>query len=128
MKASAFATLIWANRRAFSTSDRSCSAATVRAIWFQMPTPALVTPTPAQKKAISVCSGVRVAELMLPSSLTSSNAAVYSALVSAGGGPGRNWSPLSIANGVTNRHCGVAGVWANAGGVGRHWPGSKWCS
>ena len=62
MKASALATLTWANSRALSASERSCSAATVWAIWFQMATPALDTPRPAQKRAISVCSGVRVVE------------------------------------------------------------------
>src|SRR5262249_59315364 len=90
-----------------------CSVATVWAIWLQMATPALVTPTPAQKKAISVCSGVRVLGVVVPlppRALTSWYAAVYSTLVTAGGGPGRNWSPSSRANGVTNRQCGVAGV------------------
>src|SRR4051812_4839112 len=107
MKASAFATLTWANSRAVSGSERPCEAATVCVIWFQMDTPALVTPTPAQKKAISVCSAVRVVELMLPRDLTSWKASVYSAVVSVGGGPGRNWSPLVSAKGVTYRHCGV---------------------
>src|SRR5262245_13552208 len=111
MKASAIATLTWANRRALSASARSCPAATVWVIWFQMPMPELDTPRPAQKKAISVCSGVRVLGVVVPlppRALTSRYASVYSALVSAGGGPGRNWSPLVSANGVTEGHCGVA--------------------
>jgi hypothetical protein len=33
---------------------------------FQIITPALVTPRPAQKKAISVCSGVRVLGVVVP--------------------------------------------------------------
>src|SRR5688572_8014410 len=118
MKASALETLIWANRRAFSASDRLCEAATDWAIWFQIITPALDAPAPAQKWAIPVCSGVRVVEVMLPRDLTSRKDSVYSALVSGAGRPGRNWSPLVSANGVTNRHCGVAGVWTKAGGVG----------
>ena len=57
-----------------------------------------------------------------PRSLTSLKPAVYSALVNAGGGPGRNCEPLSRAKGVTLGHCGVwAG--AKAAGVGRQSPG-----
>src|SRR5262245_33984293 len=118
MKASALATPTCANSRAVSASERWCSAVTVWVIWFQMATPALDTPTPAQNKAISVCSGVRVVELLLPKDLTWLKASVYSALVSAGGGPGRNWSPSSRAKGVTPGHCGVAGIAVGAlGGV-----------
>src|SRR5262245_20800288 len=136
MKASALATLTWANRRALSASDRWCPTATVWVIWFQMAMPALDTPTPAQKKAISACSGVRVLGVVVPSpprALTSRYALVYSALVSAGGGPGRNWSPRASANGVTEGHCGVAagspGSSAGGGvglgrGVGCQSPGS----
>src|SRR5581483_3101642 len=66
MKASAPETLSWANSRALSASERLCDAATDRAMSFQIITPALDTPTPAQKKAISVCSGVRVLGVVVP--------------------------------------------------------------
>src|SRR5262245_10965766 len=92
MKASALATVICAYKRAFSASDRWCPTETVSVIWFQRAMPALVTPTPAQKKAISVCSGVRVLGVVVPlppSALTSRYAWVYAALVSDGGGPAR---------------------------------------
>src|SRR5262245_62744474 len=112
MKASALAALTWANRRAVSASERWRSAATVWVIWFQMPMPELDTPRPAQKRAISVCSGVRVVGVVVPlppRALTSRYASVYSALVSVGGGPGRNWSPLGSANGGTTGDGGVGG-------------------
>src|SRR5215213_283219 len=85
-----------------------------------MPMPELDTPSPAQKRAISVCSGVRVAELMAPRDLTSWYASVYLSLVSSGGGPARNWSPLFIANGATYGHCGkeAASPGSSVPGVG----------
>jgi hypothetical protein len=69
-----------------------------------------------------VWSAVRAVLLTLPSALASLNAAAYSGLVSAGGGPGRNCALLSMAKGVT------FGTWSLAaglksGGVGCHWPG-----
>src|SRR5262245_37820315 len=125
MKESATATLSSANNRAFSTSVKPCADAAVSAIWFQTATAPLFGPTP-QNWATTVCSGVRVLGVVVPfppRALTSSNAAVYSGLVKAGGGPGLNWSPPVMANGVTSGHCGTTGFMVvesgGLGGVGR---------
>jgi hypothetical protein len=66
---------------------------------------------------------VRAVLLTLPSALASLNAAAYSGLVSAGGGPGRNWVLLSVANGVTSETCALVAA-RLSGGVGCHCPGS----
>jgi hypothetical protein len=82
----------------------------------------------AQKKAIRVCSGVRVVELAEPSDFTSLTCAAYSGLASRAGsvanppgGGGRNWLPEASVNGVTRPQFGVA---AGPEPVGRHWPGN----
>src|SRR5215207_1394312 len=109
-----------ANIRAFSVRDISWLAATSWAMRFQ--TWWLVSGT-RQSPATSVWSAVRVEPVALPSALASLNAAAYSGLVRAGGGPGRNWALLSVANGVTRGTCtDAAGL--KSGGVGCHWPGS----
>src|SRR4051794_41691114 len=56
--------------------------------------------------------------------LVSSRSTRYSALSSAGGPSGRNCHGVSIAQGVMVANCGTA-PGANAGGVGRHWPGAR---
>src|SRR4051794_7687914 len=105
-----------ANARAASTSEVSCLSTRSWVMRFQ--TCWLVSGS-RQIRPTWVWSGVRVVLLMLPIALVSLNAAAYSGLVSAGGGPGRNWVVLSIANGV------IEGKWALAaglksGGVGCH--------
>src|SRR5437870_1211371 len=81
-------------------------------------------PSPSfQKRAICVCSSVRVVLSTRPRLLTSLKAVAYSALSSVGGGAGRNCEPADIANGVTYGHCG-ASAGAKAGGVGCQSPGS----
>src|SRR5262245_10505079 len=124
MKASAFATLTIAYSRAFSARVRSCAFDAVSVIWRQMAPPELEAGS-AQKRAISVCSGVRVVELMLPRDFTCSKASVYLSLVRAGGGGARNCEPLSSANGVTPGHHVVTGMGLLAGGVGCQSPGSE---
>ena len=56
--------------------------------------------TPCQKRAASVWSVLRVVLSKEPSSLTWLKAAVYSGLVSAGGGGERNCEGLCRQNGV----------------------------
>src|SRR5688500_14455557 len=98
----------------------SCSLATSCAIRFQ--TASMVNGT-RQIIATWVWSGVRVEPVALPSDLASLNAAAYSALARAGGGAGRNWEGLSIANGVTSGTF-TAPARLKSGGVGCHCPGS----
>ena len=107
MTASAMATLSAANSRAFSSSVLPCCSATIWAMRFRWPGGVAVPAPLAQNRAMAVWSAVRVALVAEPSSLTSLKAAVYSALSSAGGAAGRNWSPLVMANGVTSGQCGV---------------------
>src|SRR5438132_1064289 len=73
--------------------------------------------------ATRVWSAVRTVLSLLPSALASLNAAAYSGLVRAGGGPGRNWELLVTANGVISETCALA-AGLKSGGVGCHWPGS----
>src|SRR3954447_21671203 len=85
---------------------------------------AKAVPSPSfQNRAICVCSAVRVVLSARPRLLTSLKAAAYSALVSAGGGAGRNCEPADIANGVTYGRCGTS-AGRLAGGVGCQSPGS----
>src|SRR3954452_12167649 len=75
-----------------------------------------------QNSPICVWSGVRVEPCATPRLLISLIAAAYFALVSAGGGCGRNWSAACRANGLTKRQWVNAGC-ANAGGVSWYSPG-----
>src|SRR5947209_2449436 len=75
-----------------------------------------------QNFPIAVCSAVRVMLFSSPRDFTSLKSAAYLALVSAGGGAGRNRLALPSTNGVT------CDVWvnpagANAGGVSWYSPG-----
>src|SRR2546426_5596931 len=81
------------------------------------------TPLSSQKRAICVCSAVRVELVALPISLTSLKSLVYWSLAKSGGPAGRNCEGEAIANGVTQA------IWGNtaarkSGGVGRHCPGA----
>src|SRR6185312_4481809 len=76
-----------------------------------------------QNWPICVCSAVRVVLVAEPRLSTSLIAAAYALLVSAGGGAGRNWSPLSSTNGVTCPQVVKTGV-GKLGGVGRKSPGA----
>ena len=82
-----------------------------------------VPAVPYQNRAMSDCSAVRVVLPAAPRLLTSSKAAVYSALVKSGGGGGRNSESLGMQNGMTCPHCGAT-AGAKAGGVGCQSPGS----
>src|SRR3954451_13569288 len=111
---------ISANNRAFSVGKSPRPSATPWAMRFQ---PWWLVSASRHSMATWVWSAVRTVLLTLPSALASLNAAAYSGLVRAGGGPGRNWELLSTAYGV------MSGTWALAaglksGGVGCHWPGS----
>ncbi len=57
---------------------------------FQWPGGVTVPAPSAQNQAMIVCSGVRFELSARPSALTSLKSAVYSVLVSSGGGGGRN--------------------------------------
>src|SRR5262245_35629766 len=121
--ASARAMLSRANSRAFSARLRPRAADTSCATMFQCPGGVAVPGPLIQNRAISVCSAVRVVLSMAPSSLTWLKAAVYSALVRAGGGGGRNCEPLFKANGSTSGQPGRTAE-AKSGGVGCQSPGS----
>src|SRR5688572_21230003 len=123
MKASAEARFRSANRRAFSARLVPAETATCWAIWFHHHGALFGAATPCQNRAASIWSAVRVALLREPSSLTWFKASVYSALVSAGGGGGRNCEPLCSAKGVTKGQWGLAGG-PKAGGVGCQSPGA----
>src|SRR3982750_2062493 len=77
-----------------------------------------------QKRPERVWSAVRAALTVLPRLFTSLKSAAYSALVRAGGGPGRNCEGKLITQGVTCASCGTS-PGANPGGGGRHWPGAS---
>src|SRR4030095_4484390 len=81
-----------ASIRAFWASELPCASATPRAMLFQWPGGWTVPEGPAQKRAISVCSGVRVLLVATPSDLIWLKAAVNSGESSEGGGAARNWS------------------------------------
>src|SRR5262245_9155220 len=109
-----------ANSRALSARESPRLSATSWAMRFH--TWPLVSGS-RHSMATWVWSAVRTVLLTLPSALVSLNAAAYSGLVMAGGGPGRNWEVLATANGVISGTCTlVAGL--KSGGVGCHWPGS----
>src|SRR5262245_8922742 len=96
MYASAVARFMSANSRAVCGTVRSWASETVAAIRFQCG-----TEESAQNLAISVSSVLRVVLVIAPRLFTSLKAAVYAALVSAGGPAGRNWLPLVMVKGVT---------------------------
>src|SRR5437588_419476 len=75
-----------------------------------------------QSRATWVWSGVRAEPVARPSALASLNAAAYSGLVRAGGGPGRNCELLATANGVISGTCALA-AGLKSGAVGCHWRG-----
>src|SRR5437763_8791262 len=112
--ASERAMLSRAKMRAFSATLVCRSAAIARAIRFQE---SVVLSN--QKRAPSVCSGVRRALVVPPYSLTSLTSAAYSALVRAGGPGTWNCVALSRTKGMTPPHQGKAG---GAGEVGRQTP------
>src|SRR5262245_15086890 len=119
MPASASARSNSANSRAFCTSVLPRSRAMCCAIWFQCPGGVAVPAPAAQYSAICVWSAVRTVLSLRPKSLTSFNAAAYSALSSVGGAAGRNWPPPVIVNGVTCGQFGnSAGSPANSSGGG----------
>ena len=60
-----------------------------------------------QKWAIWVCSAVRVLPTLAPRLLTSLKSVVYFGLVTAYGGPGRNWALSWSTKGVTSPHPGT---------------------
>src|SRR5579859_275805 len=106
-----------ANSRAVVGRSLWWAAATVWAIWFQK-----FWIGGAQNFPITVWSAVRVVLVAEPRLCTSLSAAAYSGLVKAGGGPGRNWLPLSRTNGVTCPQV-VKTAAGKFGGVGRKSPG-----
>src|SRR5437764_6121605 len=108
-----------ANSRAFCVRDSPRLSATPWAMRFQ--TWWLVSGS-RHSMATWVWSAVRTVLSLLPSALVSLNAAAYSGLVRAGGGPGRNWELLVTAKGVINGTCALAAA-LKSGGVGCHWPG-----
>ena len=61
----------------------------------------VVVPTADQRRAIVVCSSVRRELSVLPRSFTSLRSSAYRALVSDGGGGGRNCVAESTAIGAT---------------------------
>jgi hypothetical protein len=84
MAASAMASATRARSRAFSTTSRPFCSDTILVISNSCPGGLKVPSTSlAQNSAISVCSGLRVAEFTAPSSLTSLNWAAYSGLRSS---------------------------------------------
>ncbi len=60
-----------------------------------------------------------------PSAVTSSKAAVYSALSSAGGGGTRNWSADASTNGVTSPQCAPSATGSWLIGSCRQTPGAS---
>ena len=78
-----------------------------------------------QKRAIWVCTAVRVLPILAPSPLTSLKSAVYFGLVTAYGGPGRNWALSWSTKGVTFPHPGKKAK--GASGVKRYAPGFVPC-
>jgi hypothetical protein len=122
--ASARATLSWAKMRALSRMLLLEILAAVDAISFQCPGGVYVPLPSAQKRAIWVCSEVRVVELSAPYSLTSLNAWVYSLLVRLGTPSGRNWEPEVRAKGVILPHCGNSAP-SKLGKSGCHFPASR---
>src|SRR5512146_2877108 len=55
----------------------------------------------AQNLPTTVSSAVLIVLVSWPRLLTSLSARAYASLVRAGGGAGRNWSPLRSTNGIT---------------------------
>src|SRR5215208_2015347 len=94
-----------ANNRAQSASDISFLLASSRAAACQAP-PKLTLP---QNFTASDCSVVRAVLLVPPRFLTSLYSRAQSALDSAGGGPGRNWSALLSTHGLARAYCSCSG-------------------
>src|SRR5512132_3186927 len=93
-----------ASRRALSVTSRPGAVATERATG-QYTTGAVAS----QNWAIAVCSGVRWLLSFPPSALISLKSRFHTSLVRAGGGPGRNSSPLVITHGRRLPQWGTAG-------------------
>src|SRR5262245_15747902 len=104
-----------ANRRALSASGISCFMASSRAAACH-DGPKLMF---SQNLTASVCSAVRAVLLVPPRLLTSLKSRAHSALDSAGGGPGRNWSALLNTHGFARAYCSQIG-----GVVGTYTPGA----
>src|SRR5262245_3719055 len=94
-----------ANIRAFCSSVLPWDVATDFAILIQCPAAVDVPAGLTQKRAMFVWSSVRVELVAEPIAFTSLNAAMYSALVKAGGPSGfRNCEGLVMAQGVIVAH------------------------
>src|SRR5438105_3504280 len=117
MAASAMATFSSASKRAFSERVKWRSFASDTATEFHSE----FADVESQNRLKSVCSALRAALVALPIVFTSSKSAVYRALVSDGGPPGRNCEGEAITHGVRKANCGTA-PGMKAGGVGRHSP------
>src|SRR5262245_50000077 len=111
-----------ANRRAASTSDRCCARTTSAATLFHTAKKPVVVPTPDQSCAMVVCSALRKALSDFPRPLIALRSVAYRALVSDGGGGGRNCVGESTAIGAACNTCVNTAV-AFAGGVGCQRPG-----
>src|SRR5262249_4992680 len=96
MKASLVAIATRANRRALSRRSSFLAAASCRTIGFHA-----CGPVTNQKRAIAVCSAVRLVLVRPPTSLISFRSLVQTSESSAGGGAGRNCDPDVIVHGLT---------------------------
>lgn len=113
-----------ANSRAVSTSESPRASATCAAMPFQCPGGVAVPAPSAQKRAISVCSGVRTELFAFPRACTAATSATYSGEPVDGGGGGRKAAAAGMPKGVTAPQPGRSGG-AKPEGVGRQWPGSE---
>src|SRR5262249_30875959 len=93
MSASSIAIAASARSRALSVTSRPGVLATERATGQYT-----FGSVASQNWAIAVCSGVRCVLVLPPTALISLKSRFHVSLVSAGGGPGRNWSPLVITH------------------------------
>src|SRR5438128_11517348 len=104
--------------RAFCSRLLSNDMPAVCAIWFHT----FCTGAAPQNRPMSVWSALLVVLLISPSDLISSKSVVERGLVTAGGGGGRNWSPVSSANGRTSGQFVKTGC-LKLGGVSWYSPG-----
>src|SRR5256885_5143560 len=95
MMASAMAELRSANKRADAPSPDPFSATAERAMLFQVGHSG-----GAWNLAMTVCSSLRCALSLEPSDIVSATSRFHCSLSRAGGGPGRNWSPLVKVQGT----------------------------
>jgi hypothetical protein len=119
--ASAPATLVNASIRALSATVSPFSVASARSVrghW--------IAAFSDQKRATSVCSGVRTALSARPYALTSLKSSAYSALVSGFGPSGRNWSFDVSVSGLTCFSLTSTGVVPAGKGSKTPGPGVGW--